>query len=59
VAQQINGKSNNLNHCLKNVIYKDLAARPAEIAVSEVVVVFDAGAAPCGNVGCRYAVLAR
>jgi hypothetical protein len=39
---QINGKSANLNSCLKNVIYKDLAARPTDIPKEEVIVVFDA-----------------
>ena len=33
---EINGKSANLNNCLKTVVYKDLAARPAEIPKEEV-----------------------
>jgi hypothetical protein len=40
--RQINGKSANLNNCLKNIIYRELAGRPNEIPKEEVLVVFDA-----------------
>jgi hypothetical protein len=44
-AGETNGKSNNLNHCLRNVIYKDhapLTHGGPPIPHSEVLVVFDA-----------------
>lgn len=40
VAGQINGKSANLNHCLKTVVFPGCEA--ASIPSSDVVVVFDA-----------------
>ncbi len=40
---EINGKSANVNNCLRNVIYPNgLADKPDAIPVTEVVVVFDA-----------------
>ena len=42
---ETNGKSNNLNHCLQNVIYKDyfpMNANGPKIPKQEVMVVFDA-----------------
>jgi hypothetical protein len=39
---EINGKSANLNNALKNIIYQEYTANPAQIPVGELVVVFDA-----------------
>ncbi|WIA20938.1 hypothetical protein OEZ85_005279 [Tetradesmus obliquus] len=39
---EINGKSANLNNCLRNVIFKEYEGRAAEIPARELVVVFDA-----------------
>ena len=46
---QINGKSANLNSCLKNVIFRELAARPSKIPKTEILVVFDADMCPKPN----------
>jgi hypothetical protein len=39
---EINGKSGNLNNCLRNVIYADYEGEPGSIPAVELVVVFDA-----------------
>jgi hypothetical protein len=39
---EINGKSGNLNNCLRNVIYADFEEDFADIPAQELVVVFDA-----------------
>ncbi len=39
---EINGKSANVNNCLRNVIYGEAADTPDAIPLTEVVVVFDA-----------------
>jgi hypothetical protein len=40
--EEINGKSANLNNCLRNVIFREYEGRAAEIPARELVVVFDA-----------------
>ncbi|KAI8463876.1 MAG: nucleotide-diphospho-sugar transferase [Monoraphidium minutum] len=50
---EINGKSANLNHCLKTVIYRELAARPGDIPKEEVLVVFDADMQAKRNFFCK------
>ncbi len=45
LAGEINGKSNNINYCLKNVIYRGLPNKPdswQEIPEEDLVVIFDA-----------------
>jgi hypothetical protein len=39
---EINGKSGNLNNCLRNVIYADHEGEPEGIPAQELIVVFDA-----------------
>jgi hypothetical protein len=39
---EINGKSANLNNCLRNVIFREYEGRAQEIPTRELVVVFDA-----------------
>lgn len=39
---EINGKSANLNNCLKNIVYPQYVGNPAAIPKEEVLVVFDA-----------------
>jgi hypothetical protein len=46
---EINGKSANVNNCLKNVIYPDYEGRWGDIPATELVVVFDADMAAKKN----------
>lgn len=46
---EINGKSANVNNCLRNVIFPEYEGRPQDIPLRELVVVFDADMAARRN----------
>ena len=46
---EINGKSANVNNCLKNVVYHQYAGSYQDIPMTEVIVVFDADMAAKRN----------
>ncbi len=46
---EINGKSANVNNCLRNVIFPEYDGRPQDIPLRELVVVFDADMAARRN----------
>lgn len=46
---EINGKSANVNNCLRNVIFPEYEGRPQDIPLRELVVVFDADMAARKN----------
>lgn len=46
---EINGKSANVNNCLRNVIFPEFEGRPQDIPLKELLVVFDADMAARKN----------
>jgi hypothetical protein len=50
---EINGKSANLNNCLKNIVYREYVEEPAKIPKEEVIVVFDADMQAKQNFFCK------
>lgn len=46
---EINGKSANVNNCLRNVIFSEYEGRPQDIPLKDLIVVFDADMAARKN----------
>lgn len=46
---EINGKSANVNNCLRNIIFPEYEGRPQDISLRELIVVFDADMAARKN----------